>query len=66
MNDHLDEQLPNGTFPNIIPSFDWGYHWANGTDWVSTIAIIPWQVYQFYGDKTLLERTYDGLKKDPF
>lgn len=63
MNDHLDEQLPNGTFPNIIPSSGWGYHWANGTDWVSTIAVIPWQIYQFYGDKTLLERTYTALKK---
>ena len=63
MNDHLDEQLPNGTLPCIIPTSGWGYHWANGTDWVSTIAIIPWQVYQFTGDKYLLEKTYDGLKK---
>lgn len=62
LNDHLDEQLPNGVLPCIIPSSGWGYHWANGTDWVSSIAIIPWQIYQFYGDKTLLERTYEGIK----
>ena len=63
LNDHLDEQLPNGTLPNIIPCAGWGYHWANGSDWVSSIAIIPWQIYQFYGDKTLLDRTYNSIKK---
>ncbi|MDD4922661.1 MAG: family 78 glycoside hydrolase catalytic domain [Bacteroidales bacterium] len=62
INDHLDEQQPNGELPCIIPTSGWGYHFANGTDWVSSIAIIPWQIYQFYGDKTLLERTYDGIR----
>ncbi|MDP4276126.1 MAG: family 78 glycoside hydrolase catalytic domain [Bacteroidota bacterium] len=63
LNDHLDEQLPNGVLPCIIPTAGWGYHWANGTDWVSSVAIIPWEVYQFYGDKSLLEKTYDGIKR---
>ncbi|MDR3229694.1 MAG: glycoside hydrolase family 78 protein [Puniceicoccales bacterium] len=62
MNDHLDAQRPDGTLPGIIPATDWGYKNLNGVDWVSTIAIIPWQLYLFYGDKTVLERTYDALK----
>lgn len=61
--DHLDEQQPNGVLPAIIPTAGWGYHWANGPDWTSTIALIPWNVYLFYGDASLLERCYDGIKR---
>jgi alpha-L-rhamnosidase len=62
LNDHLDEQQPNGILPAIIPTSGWGYHWANGPDWTSTIAIIPWNIYLFYGDAELLQRCYDGIK----
>jgi alpha-L-rhamnosidase len=61
--DHRDEQQPNGVLPAIIPSNGWGYHWANGPDWTSTIAIIPWNIYLFYGDSQLLELCYDNIKK---
>lgn len=63
MHDHKDEQQDNGVFPSIIPTNQWGYDWGNGPDWTSTIAIIPWNIYQFYGDKTILEETYENLKK---
>ncbi|MBN2616282.1 MAG: family 78 glycoside hydrolase catalytic domain, partial [Bacteroidales bacterium] len=42
MADHRDEQQPNGVLPAIVPTDGWGYTWANGPDWTSTIAIIPW------------------------
>ncbi len=61
--DHRDEQQPNGVLPAIIPTSGWGYHWANGPDWTSTIAIIPWNIYLFYGDSRLLERCYDNIKR---
>lgn len=61
--DHRDEQQPNGVLPAIIPTSGWGYHWANGLDWTSTIAIIPWNIYLFYGDSRLLELCYDNIKK---
>jgi alpha-L-rhamnosidase len=61
--DHRDEQQPNGVLPDIIPTGGWGYGTANGTDWTSTIAIIPWNVYQFYGDSKLLEDSYDNIKR---
>ena len=61
--DHRDEQQPNGVLPAIIPSNGWGYHWANGPDWTSTIAIIPWNIYLFYGDSHLLELCYENIKK---
>ncbi|MDX2068393.1 MAG: family 78 glycoside hydrolase catalytic domain [Haliscomenobacter sp.] len=61
--DHRDEQQPNGVLPSIVPTSGWGYEWGNGPDWTSTIAIIPWNVYLFYGDSKLLEDCYDNIKR---
>lgn len=61
--DHRDEQQPNGVLPDIIPTGGWGYGTANGTDWTSTIAIIPWNVYLFCGDSKLLEDSYESIRK---
>ena len=61
--DHRDEQQPNGVLPSIIPTDGWGYEWGNGPDWTSTIAIIPWNIYLFYGDKKLLADCYENIKK---
>jgi len=63
LNDHLDEQQPNGVLPAIIPTSGWGYQWANGPDWTSTIAIIPWNIYLFYGDSYLLQKCYNSIKR---
>ena len=61
--DHRDEQQPNGVLPAIIPTSGWGYEWANGPDWTSTIAIIPWNIYLFYGDTLLLARCYENIQR---
>lgn len=61
--DHRDEQQPNGVLPDIIPTGGWGYGTANGTDWTSTIAIIPWNLYLFYGDTRPLSDNYEAIKK---
>ena len=64
MDDHRDEQQENGVLPSIIPTWGgWGYDWGNGPDWTSTIAIIPWELYQFYGDDRALHEMYGPLKK---
>ena len=62
LNDFKDEQQSNGVLPAIIPTNGWGYTWANGTDWTSAVAIIPWQIYMFYGDSRLLEQMYENIK----
>ncbi|RYU91000.1 alpha-rhamnosidase [Mucilaginibacter terrigena] len=62
MADHRDEQQPNGVLPDIIPTGGWGYGTANGTDWTSTIAIIPWNLYMFYGDSKPLADNYNNIK----
>lgn len=63
MADHRDEQQPNGVLPAIIPTDGWGYHWANGPDWTSTIALIPWNAYLFYGDTKILADNYENMKR---
>lgn len=63
MADHRDEQQPNGVLPDIIPTGGWGYGTANGTDWTSTIAIIPWTLYMFYGDSKPLADNYNNIKQ---
>lgn len=62
--DMRDAQQPNGVLPSIVPSNDWGYSGRhNGPDWVSAIAIIPWELYQFYGDTKPLADNYDAIKR---
>jgi alpha-L-rhamnosidase len=61
--DHRDEQQPNGVLPSIIPTDGWGYAWGNGPDWTSTIAIIPWNLYLFYGDTKPLADCYENIKR---
>lgn len=61
--DHRDEQQPNGVLPDIIPTGGWGYGTDNGTDWTSTIAIIPWNLYLFYGDTKPLADCYENIRR---
>ncbi len=61
--DHRDEQQPNGVLPAIIPTSGWGYEWGNGPDWTSTIVNIPWFVYLFKGDTTILADNYGNMKR---
>ncbi|QIK53049.1 family 78 glycoside hydrolase catalytic domain [Dysgonomonas sp. HDW5B] len=63
MNDFKDEQKPNGVLPSIVPTHGWGYDWGNGPDWTSAVAIIPWEVYLFYGDIHLLHSMYGNIKR---
>ena len=62
MNDHKDAQLPNGVYPNIIPSPGWGYDWGNGPDWTSTNILIPYKCWLFYGDDLLINTMYENNK----
>lgn len=63
MADHRDEQQPNGVLPSIIPTAGWGYEWGNGPDWTSTVAMIPWNVYMFYGNQKILADNYDNIRR---
>jgi alpha-L-rhamnosidase len=58
------EQQANGVLPAIVPTTDgYGYNWGNGVDLTSSIAIIPWEIYLYYGDSRLLESCYGTIKR---
>ncbi len=59
MDDLVDEQGADGDFPNMAPSLHGG--WSPG--WADAGIIVPWTMYQVYGDKRLLEKHYDAIEK---
>jgi len=59
--DFVDAILPNGYVPTVVPScFDGPT--INGPWWGGMIIYHPWQHYQFYGDKTILSKSYGAMK----
>ena len=54
-----DIQRKDGRFTDVAP-VGGGF---GGTLWGSAGIIIPWEIYQQYGDLTLLEEHYDAMKR---
>jgi alpha-L-rhamnosidase len=48
----------NGYVPNTTPYDDGG----GGTPWGAAYVIIPWYMYQYYGDVSILKNHYTGMK----
>jgi alpha-L-rhamnosidase len=72
LDDHVDEQKPDGNLPGVIPTSGWGYehgrdettrHLGYGPSWEGSILLIPWYLYVFTGDSAILERYYQPIKK---
>jgi len=64
MDDMAEAQLPSGLVPDIAPEytvFEGGFR--DSPEWGSAFVIAPWQVYHQYGDSSLMEDHYDGMKK---
>lgn len=61
--DLCDSQRPNGMIPCIVPSTGWGYHWGNGPDWSKAMSEIPWNLYLYTGDLSILKQAYPAVKK---
>ncbi len=63
-NDMSDAQLANGLVPEIAPEYTvFGGNFRDSPEWGSGYVIAPWQVYQMYGDRTLLVKHYEGMKR---
>ncbi|MEN6602651.1 MAG: family 78 glycoside hydrolase catalytic domain, partial [Bryobacteraceae bacterium] len=53
-------QRPNGSIPNVSPSF-WTF--GSGVVWPSTLVYLPHWLYLFYGDRRAMERSYPSMKR---
>lgn len=54
------DQKPDGQVPFVIPDIIPGNQVASG--WNDAATIIPWTLYQVYGDKHILEDQYESMK----
>ncbi|MGB4183998.1 MAG: glycoside hydrolase family 78 protein [Caldicoprobacterales bacterium] len=63
LKDFIDVQRPNGQLPGIVPTGGWGYNWGSGPAWDSAIILLPWYMYIYYGDTSILEDMYQSMKK---
>ena len=58
--DHRDNMYENGRLHCIIPSGGWG---SDIVDWTCSVTLIPWAIYEFYGDQTCLRDNYTEMKR---
>lgn len=72
IDDFTDEQQPGGQLPGIVPTSGWGYTYGRdsgtfnrgyGPQWEGAFMEIPWQMYLFTGDTSIITRYYPHLKK---
>lgn len=70
MDDFKDEQREDGRLPGIIPTSGWGYVHGKGDhpggygpQWEGAFMEIPWQMYLFTGDTTIIERYYSAFTR---
>ena len=62
IQDIADEQRQSGEIAAIVPTAGWGYYWGNGPAWDSAFILIPYYLYLYTGDLSVIERHYDQMK----
>lgn len=68
MKDLQLDQKDDGNVPWVVPNVlegGGGTGWSDGyggTGWADAAVIVPWTVYQSYGDVQILENQYESMK----
>lgn len=63
IRDIRDCQTSQGRFPDFAPQVGVMANFYNSPGWSDAGVIIPWKVYEHYGDTTVLSLHYDAMKK---
>ena len=58
--DMAADQLPNGSIGHVVPTL---YVGSGSAAWDDAATICPWQIYLTYGNKEILARQFDCMKK---
>ena len=61
VQDIADSQRPTGSIPDVAPTYWVLYN--DGIVWPSTFVLAPQMVLRQYGDRRIIERHYEGMKK---
>ena len=63
LDDYIDNQREAGDISGIIPSSGWGYGEWPGPVWDAALFIIPNALYDYYGDKSSIEKMYPTMER---
>jgi alpha-L-rhamnosidase len=64
IKDIRDAQSQRGTFPDIAPHANKpDIRFSNAPAWADAGIIVPWRMYENYGDTEVLRQHYDAMKK---
>lgn len=63
LHSFIGVQLPNGALPGIIPTSGWGFAWGNGPAWDIALFEIPYSVYQYERDPSIISEAAPAMEK---
>ena len=65
LGDLAADQRPDGRVPHVVPDIMYadGERGAGATAWADAAVIVPWTIYQCYGDTRILEQQFDSMVK---
>jgi hypothetical protein len=64
INDMIEAQLENGLVPDIAPEYvPFTAGFRDSPEWGSAAVILPWDMYEWYGDLEAVRRAYPMMKK---
>jgi len=64
IDDMMEAQLENGLVPDIAPEYvPFVEGFRDSPEWGSACIILPWDMYQWYGDKEAVRKAYPMMKR---
>lgn len=64
IRDMIHAQRNDGLIPDIAPEYvTFSEGFVDSPEWGSAAVILPWMVYKWYGDKCLLEESYQMMSR---
>jgi hypothetical protein len=64
IDDMIEAQLDNGLVPDIAPEFvPFVGGFRDSPEWGSACVILPWDMYEWYGDIEAVKKAYPMMKK---
>ena len=54
-------QDERGALPGIVPTGGWGFEWGNGPAWDAVLTELPYRIWQYRGDKRVLEKNATAI-----
>jgi len=64
IHDMMDAQTDDGLVPEIAPEFVQFYEpFRDSPEWASSCVLVPWYLYQWYGDRETLAESYPMMQR---